>query len=174
MSGRALEKTRAERSFERLLFAGRWLMVPFYLGLLVTLAILLFRFALDLVEAVLQLPNISDKDATLVALRLIDLTLVANLLLIVTFAGYENFVSRMDTIGESDRAAWMGKIDFGAMKVKLVSSTVAISAIYLLSVLLNIGDADRVALVWILIVQGALVVSALALAVIDRIGTDHR
>ncbi|HEX3349076.1 MAG TPA: TIGR00645 family protein [Acetobacteraceae bacterium] len=172
MSGPPATKTRTERQFERIIFASRWLMGPFYVGLVVTLGMMLFRFALDLFAALIALPRMTDKDIVVMALRLVDLTLVANLLLIVTFAGYENFVGRMAGIDEQARAAWMGKVDFGAMKIKVVGSTIAISSIYLLSTVLNVGDATREQIVWTLAIQGGLILSGLALAAIDRLSAE--
>jgi uncharacterized protein (TIGR00645 family) len=166
-------KSRAERQFERVIFASRWLSAPFFAGLVAMLAMLLYKFALDLFAAFMKLPGMTDKDVVLTALKLIDLTLVANLLLIVAIAGYENFVSRIDTIDERDRSEWMGTVDFGAMKTKLVGSIIAIASIYLLALALDIGSANRGDVLWTLIVQGGLVVSGLALAAMDWIA-GHR
>src|ERR1043165_3750948 len=106
-----------ERNLERGLFASRWLMAPFYVGLVVALFVLLVTF---LRAIVLELPEIADLDEAEVilwVLTLIDLSLAANLIVMVIFAGYENFVSKMDIEGHPDRPTWMGTIDFSAMKL---------------------------------------------------------
>ncbi len=67
------------------------------------------------------------KDMLLFVLRLVDMALIGNLVLMIIFAGYENFVSKIDVARESeDKPAWMGKVDFSGLKLKLVASIVAI------------------------------------------------
>jgi uncharacterized protein (TIGR00645 family) len=110
-----------ERRFEAMLFASRWLMAPFYLGLVVALAALLIVFLRELVHEIAQVPTMNAEGAILMALSLIDMSLAGNLMLIVIFSGYENFVSRFDAGDLADRPAWMGKVDFSALKLKLVS-----------------------------------------------------
>jgi uncharacterized protein (TIGR00645 family) len=162
-----------ERAFERLMFSSRWLLAPFYLGLIVTLAMLLVRFGASLFGVIEKLPDMSDTDMVLAALKLIDLSLVANLLLVVILAGYENFVSRLQSIPESERAGWMGKVDFSGIKIKLIGSIVAISAIHLLEDFLSIHDIDKTDLAWMLGVHAVFIASGVVLAVMDRLaGAD--
>ena len=122
----------AERWLEATLFASRWLMAPFYLGLVLALAALLVVFAGELAAEVSHILNMTPEGAILMGLSLIDLSLAGNLLLIVIFSGYENFVSKLDVGDRNDRPVWMGTVDFTALKLKLISSIVAISAISLL------------------------------------------
>jgi uncharacterized protein (TIGR00645 family) len=75
----------AERWLEATLFASRWLMAPFYLGLVVALAALLVVFAGELASEMPHLPELTPESALLMALSLIDLSLDGNLLLIVDF-----------------------------------------------------------------------------------------
>ncbi len=125
-------KPDLEIRFERGLFASRWLMAPMYLGLVVALAMLTVVFLRQLVNYVPQALSMDAEEAILVILTLIDLTLAGNLLLIVLFSGYENFVSKLDVSDNVDRPAWMGTVDFADLKMKLIASIVAISGIYLL------------------------------------------
>ena len=99
----------AERRLEATLFASRWLMAPFYLGLVVALAALLFVFLRELVHEIVLLPEMNAEGAILMALSLIDMSLAGNLMLIVIFSGYENFVSRFDAGDLADRPAWMAR-----------------------------------------------------------------
>ena len=139
-----MKKTSAiERFLERALFASRWVMAPFYAGLVIALLVLLVVFVHDIVVEFPALLSLDESDVILWVLTLIDLSLAANLLLMVIFAGYENFVSKMDVDGHPDRPSWMGTIDFSAMKLKLVASIVAISAIHLLKAFMSIDDYSR-------------------------------
>src|SRR3546814_6565619 len=104
-------------------------MAPFYLGLAIGIVLLLIKFLQELFHAVTGVIGMSESEIVLSILALIDLSLAANLLLLVIFSGYENFVSKLDIGEHRDRPEWMGKIDYSGMKLKLVASIVAISAI---------------------------------------------
>jgi uncharacterized protein (TIGR00645 family) len=127
-----MPKPDAEARFERVLFASRWLMAPMYFGLALSLAMLTFVFLRELVYYAPQVLTMTAEKTILVILTLIDLSLAANLLVIVLFSGYENFVSKLDIDAGDDRPDWMGKVDFSGLKMKLIASIVAISGIHLL------------------------------------------
>ena len=166
-------KPTLETILERGLFASRWLMAPMYVGLVIALAALVVIFFQELfhVIPVLLAGNASAEDAILLALALIDLSLAGNLVLIVIFSGYENFVSKLD-IGETeDRPSWMGTVDFSGLKMKLVASIVAISAIALLKAFLKLTEPDvaldQPRLFWLVVVHLSFVVSGVLLALMD-------
>ncbi len=172
-----MEKLRSmlRRNVSRSLFDARWIMAPFYFGLVVALLLLLFVFLRQLLNYVLRIADMGPADAVLMALSLIDLSLVANLMLIVTLAGYENFVTRIDSGGER-RPQWMGMVDFAAMKNKLMGSIIAISAIALLRIFMKIEEGSRIdpeVLRWMAGIHGMLLLSALVLAVTERLAR-HR
>ena len=131
---------RAEHAFETLLFNSRWLMAPFYLGLVLSLVVLLYKFVLLLFEFVMHATMAKESDIILGVLSLIDVSLTGNLVLIVVFSGYENFVSRIDPRGHPDWPEWMTKVDFAGLKQKLLASIVAISAIQVLKAFMNIDS----------------------------------
>ena len=158
---------KLERGLETVLFASRWLMAPFYLGLVIALLALMIVFLHDVAT---ELPHIFVLDETQVilwVLTLIDLSLAANLLIMVIFAGYENFVSKLETDGHPDRPDWMGKIDFSAMKLKLVASIVAISAIHLLKAFMAVDDYTREHIILLIAIHLTFVVSGVLLAFMD-------
>jgi len=166
---------RIENGFESLIFNSRWLMAPFYFGLVVCLAVMLFKFFKKLWEFILHAPSASEADIILGALSLIDVSLTGNLILIVVFSGYENFVSKIDPGGHPDWPDWMTKVNFGGLKQKLLASIVAISAIQVLKAFMNIDTVfDAQKLAWLVGVHLAFVVSAFMLALSDRwSGGDH-
>ena len=173
------EKPGIEARFERGLFASRWLMAPMYLGLVVSLGMLTVVFTKELVYYASKTFSMTADQGILAILTLIDLSLAANLALIVVFSGYENFVSKIDTGESEDRPEWMGTVDFSALKLKLVASIVAISGIALLKSFLSLGDGgefDQVArdkLMWQVIVHVTFVVSGVLLALMDWL-TGHQ
>ena len=128
-----------EHMLEVLIFNSRWLLAPFYLGLVGGIVILLVKFGQEFFHLVPKTLSGSESDIVLAILTLVDMSLVANLLLIIVFSGYENFVSKINTDGHEDRPEWMGKVDFSGLKMKVIASIVAISAIELLKAFVNIG-----------------------------------
>ena len=166
--------SQAERLIERTIFGSRWLLAPFYLGLILGLLALLAKFALRVVDLVGHVLSGSGNEITVGILSLIDLSLMANLVLMVIFAGYESFISRLD-VGEGGvRLDWMGRVGFGDLKLKLLASIVAISAIHLLEGFLDADHQSDRALAWLVGIHMAFVVSAVLLALMDRLsGRDH-
>ncbi|MGC2812312.1 MAG: TIGR00645 family protein [Bradyrhizobium sp.] len=165
---------QVERGIERVLFNSRWLMAPFYLGLVIGLAVLLFKFVMMLVEFIQHAPGAKESDIILGVLSLIDVSLVGNLILIVVFSGYENFVSKIDPGGHPDWPDWMTKVDFGGLKQKLLASIVAIAAIQVLKAFMNIDAVfDPQKMAWSVGVLLVFIVSALLLALTDRWGAGH-
>lgn len=163
-----------ERLIERGLFASRWLLAPMYLGLVVAVVMLLWVFAVELVRFVAGIGTVTVDDAILGALTLIDLSLAANLLLIVIFSGYENFVSRMDVGNHEDRPDWQGEVDFSALKLKLVASIVAISGIHLLKIFMDVTKYDTEQIRWMVIIHLVFVVSGVLLAAMDWIANQAK
>ncbi|ESW61240.1 MAG: membrane protein [Rhodobacter sp. CACIA14H1] len=167
-----VERNGMERGLERGLFASRWLMAPMYLGLVIALLMLTVIFLRELAYYVPQIMTLSPEKTILVVLTLIDLTLAANLLLIVMFSGYESFVSKFDFDAGADRPGWMGKVDFGGLKMKLIASIVAISAIHLLKKFMEIGDpatpmAGEDSLFWLTVIHMTFVLSGVLMALMD-------
>jgi uncharacterized protein (TIGR00645 family) len=105
------------------LFQARWILTPLYVGLVLALVALVIRFCIEFVHLVEHIGTADPHTFTLDLLALLDLTLLGNLILIVIFAGYENFISRIDAAHESkDKPHWMGTIDFSGLKIKLIGS----------------------------------------------------
>ena len=165
---------QVELGIESILFNSRWLMAPFYLGLVVSLAVLLIKFLMMLWEFILHAVAAKESDIILGVLSLIDVSLTGNLILIVVFSGYENFVSKIDPRGHPDWPDWMTKVDFAGLKQKLLASIVAISAIQVLKAFMNIDAVfDPQKMAWSVGVLLVFIVSALLLALTDRWGAGH-
>lgn len=160
---------KVERGLELLMFNSRWLLAPFYIGLVVAVGLLLIKFAQEFVHLLAHVFTSSESEVVLAVLTLVDMSLVANLLLIIIFSGYENFVSKIDTGDHEDRPEWMGKVDFSGLKVKLIASIVAISAIELLKSFVNVAALDNRELMWKVGIHVTLIVSGVLFAVMDRI-----
>lgn len=166
----------AEHRLESAIFSTRWLLAPIYLGLVVALALIVVKFFESLWDLITGFSTFDGIDAMIVAvLSLVDIALLANLILIVVFAGYENFVSRLSVADEhEDKPAWMGHVDFSGLKMKLIGSLVAISAILLLKDFVDIGNPDTTvdyhAIGWQIGIHLTFVFSGLVFAIMDYWG----
>ena len=171
------QRNAIEKILEGILFKSRWLLAPFYVGLVLSLVLLLGAFLAELLHVLPQLGDIThiDPEQTILAvLSLIDLSLAGNLVVIVVFSGYENFVSKINTENAEDRPSWMGTLDFSGLKMKLIGSIVAISAISLLRAFMELNEdgsvMDEARLRWMLILHMTFVGSGLLFAAMDYIG----
>lgn len=166
---------KTERIIESLLLSGRWLLVPLYLVLCLILVVFAVKAGQELVHLFEHVLEISEAELTLAVLSLIDMTLVANLLVMVSLSGYETFVSRFDTVGDMEKPSWLGKLDPGTVKLKLAASIVAISAIHLLKLYMSTATFDSQRVLVMTGVHLAFVVSALLLAWVDKLAfASHR
>jgi uncharacterized protein (TIGR00645 family) len=159
-----------ERALERTLFASRWLLAPIYLGLAASLLLLLINFAQKSVSLVSHALTAGSDETIIGVLSLIDLSLMANLLLMVIFAGYENFISELE-LEHKDKPEWMGHVGFGDLKLKLMTSIVAISAIHVLEDFMHVEQVSDRELMWAAGIHVVFVVSGLLLALMDRVST---
>lgn len=139
----SMVRGKVETWLESGLFMARWLAAPIYLGLVGALLVLLVMLVKYVVLIATGLPTANLHDAVIAILSLIDLTLIANLVLIVLYSGYESFVSRLDIGAHEDRPAWLGKVDFSGLKLKLFASIVAITGIELLKAFMDISETGR-------------------------------
>ena len=159
---------------ESVIFYSRWLLAPLYLGLVAALLILMFDFFKVFGVFVLSLWSATQNDVILGVLSLIDVVFTANLVLIVIFSGYENFVSQIDTGEEDSRPLWMSRVDFGGLKQKLITSIVAISAVEVLKAFMNIDHYDTTRLGWLVGIHIVFLGSMLVVALADRLGAGFR
>jgi uncharacterized protein (TIGR00645 family) len=88
--------TSIQRVIESVISFSRWLVVPILLGLVVGLGVLVVKFAVHLWEVIEALPSARGSDVIVGVLTLADFALTANLLLIIIFSSYSNFVRKLD------------------------------------------------------------------------------
>ena len=140
--------------------------------------LLFIKFVQKLVGMMTYVVDAPVSDVIVDILVLVDISLVASLLLIIIFSGYEIFVSKIDTGTSDDRPSWMGKVDFSGLKLKVIGAIVAISAIDLLKSFMDISskmsDLDADKLMWKVIIHMAFVLSGLLFAFMDKIVGDTK
>lgn len=151
---------------ERVILASRWLLVAFYIGLGIALLLYAVTFGIKLWDFGSHLFDLDETETILKILGLIDAALIASLVVMVIISGYENFVSRFDNEGD---VHWLGQIDAGSLKIKVASTIVAISSIHLLQIFLNVPRYTNEQILWYTVLHVTFIISALFLAVIDKI-----
>jgi len=162
-----------ERLIERVLIASRWLLVPLYLGLALLLLLFIYQFFYELWETAITLHASPRSQLIIASLGLVDLVLVAALIVMVMLSSYENYVSRLDMDGVAAQLSWLAKLDAGSIKVKVMVAIVTISAIDLLQAFLEIEEMPNDKLLWRVIIHLTFVVSAVALAGMDRLTSKN-
>ena len=160
--------TRLTQGLGRVIFAARWLMAPIYIGLLLALALLAGKFVQKLVALVPELMQMSGNDTVLAVLGLVDLSLVANLVLIVVLAGWQGFVAPLLDTHPDDQPAWLA-LDFSAIKLKLIGSMAVIAAIALLESFVHADTLAPATMGWQLGILLAIGVLGVLLAAMDRL-----
>ena len=187
-----IEENKHLSLLPRLIFATRWLQVPLYLGLIVAQVVYVFLFMEELVHLVELLWNPAALDTTvarlgiaernketvimIIVLALIDVVMISNLLIMVIVGGYETFVSRLRLEGHPDQPEWLSHVNANVLKVKLGTAIIGISSIHLLKSFISAGSLPEKTLLWQSVIHALFLVSALAIALIDRVmtGTQNR
>ena len=179
------------RPLPALIFASRWLQLPLYLGLIAAQAVYVFHFWVELVHLLeaafgnekalqalitsigyktdVQITSLNETIIMLVVLALIDVVMISNLLIMVIVGGYETFVSRMNLESHPDQPEWLSHVNASVLKVKLAMAIIGISSIHLLKTFINAGNYEIKVLMWQTIIHVVFLMSALAIALTDRL-----
>jgi len=191
------------RPLPRLIFATRWLQLPLYLGLILAQCVYVVHFWVELTHllqaafgdahalqilvqsigyhpapndsgtVVADVSSLNETVIMLVVLGLIDVVMISNLLVMVIIGGYETFVSRLDLDGHRDQPEWLDHVNASVLKVKLGTAIIGISSVHLLKTFINAAAYDTKVLMWQTIIHMAFLISALALAYVDRLLPQH-
>jgi len=167
---------RALRPIPRFIFASRWLQLPLYVGLIVAQMVYVYLFLKELIHLVLESPGVTEQQAMLIVLGLIDVVMISNLLIMVIVGGYETFVSRMELNRHPDQPEWLSHVNASVLKIKLAMAIVGISSIHLLRTFIEAGQLGRptatlteAGIMWQAIIHALFILSAIGIAIVDWI-----
>ena len=164
-----------ENTLESSMFASRWFMAPVYVVLSLSLAIIMLKVVQEFTHNISAFYGMDIRNLLLFVLHIIDMALIGNLVLMILFAGYENFVSKIGAAeGSEDKPSWMGKVDFSGLKLKLISSIVAISGINLLEAFMSLKDHTDREIKWQIIIHLVFIASGVLLALMDWIASKTK
>jgi uncharacterized protein (TIGR00645 family) len=162
-----------ENIIEWLVFVARWFQAPVYLGLIVGCGIYVTKFMEELFDMARRIDDVTEVQAMLMVLGLIDISMVMNLLIIVIIGGYSIFTSRLDFEGLEDRPQWLDNLDADRLKVKLSTSLASISGVHLLKTFIDVHSETKTGdfrpLNFEISIHLVFIISALILAWIVRI-----
>lgn len=166
---------KLESAFERFLFLSRWLSAPIYVALVISMVLLVFKALKQLWDLASNILVTDGSGIIVGVLSIVDISLIVNLLIIIIFSGYENFISKMDDLhGHADRPDWMGHVGFTDLKIKLIGSIVAISGIELLKGFMDVKELTDRDLMWMVGIHITFVVSGVLYAVMDKFNYKAR
>ena len=188
-----MSDTKTIRNFSlsimsQMIFWSRWLQAPLYFGLIVAQGVYVYHFMLELWHLVHEANKIGEVEIMLIVLGLIDVVMIANLMIMVIIGGYETFVSRLNLKEHPDQPEWLSHVNAATMKIKLSMALIGISSIHLLKTFINIKNptiptdatsqlaeqivaASQVEVMWQVFIHLTFIVSAIAMAISDRIMT---
>lgn len=155
------------------LFGSRWLQLPLYLGLIVAQGVYVYHFILELIHLVASASSVNEANIMLVVLGLIDVVMISNLLIMVIVGGFETFVSKLNLDGHPDEPEWLSHVNANILKVKLSMAIIGISSIHLLKTFINADNLSEKTLLWQTMIHLCFVVSAMAMAWIDKIMSSN-
>lgn len=156
------------------IFSSRWILAPFFIGLIIAMLVLLVKFGKELISLLMGVLGLYEHDAIISILTLVDTALLAVLLIIIIFSGYENFVSKLSIGDHEDRPSWMGKVSFSDLKMKLIGAIVAISAVELLKAFLVSTTLTGEQMGWKIAIHLTFVISGLLFAASDWISDSRK
>ena len=160
---------RPLRPIPRIIFASRWLQLPLYLGLILAQGVYVYHFLVEVWHLLSHVTSFDETKIMLVVLGLIDVVMISNLLIMVIVGGYETFVSRLHLEDHPDQPEWLSHVNASVLKVKLATAIIGISSIHLLKTFINAANYDLKVLMWQTIIHVVFLLSALAIALTDRL-----
>ncbi|MGW0862446.1 IS21-like element helper ATPase IstB [Streptomyces sp. NPDC002611] len=148
------------------LFATRWLQAPLYFGLVAAQGVYVYKFFKELWTLILMCVSghATETYVMLAVLKLVDVVMIANLLIMVIVGGYETFVSRIGLQGHRDQPEWLSHVNSNVLKVKLATAIVGISSVHLLQMFVDVHHTSHHSLLWGTVIHMAFIASAAILA----------
>lgn len=147
-------------AMERLLFGSKWLLVPFYFGLVLALAVYLGVYLKELGHMLVEMPELTETQAMLIIIGLVDMGMIAALVFTAITGGYASFVNKYHTQTATSASS-------GMLKVKMATSLIGVSSIHLLKKFIAVPSIEMIELYKLLLIHVAFIGGAIALMYIE-------
>lgn len=146
-----LLQIRFKKIIEDIIFASKWLLIPFYFKLFWTLTKLMYHFFMN--------GDLSNEDL-MSTLTDVDIVMIANLVKMIITGSYNSFVDKSHGVeGE--------QVSSGALKVKMATSVMGVSLIHLLQTFINAQHVSSNVIIKQMAIHLLFIIGSLALALID-------
>lgn len=169
---------RFENFFEGFMFWSRWVQAPLYIGLIIASFLYLVKFFQELYHTWHQFLTLHETEMMLRILSLVDISMVMNLVVMVTIGGYSIFTSRIDVDSHEDKPLWLEDLDAGQLKIKLATSLASISGVQLLKTFIDYREAEQKAgsegIIIEIVIHMVFIISALLLAQTEKITHSYK
>lgn len=153
---------------ETVIFGSKWILIPFYLGLIIAQIVYLYWFSKDLVHMLSTATTVTKEEGMLIVLELVDVVMIANLIKMIIAGSYTSFITKVHSedcehgpIEPSDNAS------SGMLKVKMATSLVGVSSIHLLQTFINAEKILWETISKQLLIHGVFLLGALILMMIE-------
>ncbi len=167
-----------ENFFEGFMFWSRWVQAPLYIGLIIGAVLYLYKFFQVLLHVWHDTPIMKENDMMLEILGLVDISMVMNLVVMVTIGGYSIFTSKIDVDHHEDKPLWLEDLDAGQLKIKLSTSLASISGVQLLKTFINYRESqnkpDAEAVIMEIVIHMVFILSALLLAHTEKVTHSYK
>ncbi|REE00068.1 TIGR00645 family protein [Marinoscillum furvescens] len=167
-----------ENFFEGFMFWSRWVQAPLYTGLILGSFLYLVKFFQELYHTFQQTTTLHETEMMLRILGLVDISMVMNLVVMVTIGGYSIFTSRIDVDSHEDKPLWLEDLDAGQLKIKLATSLASISGVQLLKTFIDYREAEQKAgaegIIIEIVIHMVFIISALLLAQTEKITHSYK
>lgn len=151
-----------QKYIEKIIFGSKWLLVPFYFGLLIVMMLYTYVYVIEIGHLIMEAGLLNKEAILLSALEMVDIVMIANLVKMIITGSYTSFVNKHH--GDEGE-----KVSSGMLKVKMSTSLAGVSSVHMLQVFvkLNSQDVPWSLLYKQLLIHGAFLVGAIVLSVID-------
>lgn len=167
-----------ENFFEGFMFWTRWVQAPLYIGLILAAFLYLVKFFQELYQTYQQTLSLHETEMMLRILGLVDISMVMNLVVMVTIGGYSIFTSKIDVDSHEDKPLWLEDLDAGQLKIKLATSLASISGVQLLKTFIDYREAEQKAgsegIIIEIVIHMVFIISALLLAQTEKITHSYK
>lgn len=167
-----------ENFFEGFMFWSRWVQAPLYIGLILGSILYLMKFFQELLHVWHDTFILTETEMMLKILGLVDISMVMNLIVMVTIGGYSIFTSRIDVDYHEDKPLWLEDLDAGQLKIKLATSLASISGVQLLKTFIDYREAELKAgsegIIIEIVIHMVFIISALLLAQTEKITHSYK
>lgn len=149
-----------QKFIENIIFNARWVLIPFYLGLIIVLFIYTYIYGKEVFHLITEINKLDKDKIMLIILEIVDIVMIANLVKMIITGSYNSFVSKNHDYKNEN-------VSSGMLKVKMSTSIAGVSSIHLLRSFIDAKNIEWSEINKQMAIHGIILVGSLILAYID-------